>query len=127
MKVFRDFQTRRDARPGIMKSIFNYLKTYFSSFPGAQNASLHPERPQGMLKANSSSSSTGFEQQRPLAMPSLWLESCWQMLSARANLQLIGKCQFVVGSPNKLTSSYGIQPRFAEAPSYLLEGTTGLI
>lgn len=59
MKVFRDFQTRRDTRTGIVKSIFNYLETYFASFPGAQNASLHPERPQGMLKAN--------KQQRPLA------------------------------------------------------------
>ena len=102
MSLSKPRKRRWTGRPGVLQSMgsqsrtrltdwtelnwktSNYLKTCQTRFPGAQNASLHPELPQGLLKVNSYSSK-GFS-----------LHGRWQMplLSAIGNAP--GKCQFVV-------------------------------
>ena len=80
--------------------ISHYLKTCYTSFPGAKTASLSILNSlQGVSKVSSCSSTDRWQ------MPLLLFFTCWQMLSASANLQLTGKCQFIVDRANPSLSA----------------------
>ena len=64
-------------------------------FPGAQSASLHPELPQGLLKANSYSS-LGFN----------LIEADGKCLCCSVVGNGLGKCQYVVDSSNMSHSHF---------------------
>ena len=63
----------------------NCLKTCSTRFPEAQNASLHPESPQGLLKVNSQA-----------AWGSISVEADGKCICCSVVGSALGKCQFVV-------------------------------
>ena len=88
IECFSRYEEMPGLRSGnLLPKISNYLRTYPTSFPGAQIASLSTlSSLQGLLV--SSGSSTGRWQ-----TPLLLLYGCWQMLLASASLWLTGRCQ----------------------------------
>ena len=106
--AFLDMRRCKDWDHEIIPENILLSKGLLHQFPGAQSASLSTMNSlQGVSKVSSCSSTDRWQ------MPLLLFFTCWQMLSASANLQLTGKCQFIVdrarpsfSASNHSTSSY---------------------